>query len=95
MGLGSTVGGNITGPILPWYPLSIQNEHQLTAYLSCTTNCLPYHMVLTHLVCSLGIFNTNRATKQHQFLDLLNSTQLVEVNHAIIALFLYFSVLLK
>lgn len=95
MGLKSTVGGNVAHITLPCYSLSIQNEHQLTAYLLCTTNCLPYHIVLTHLVCTLGIFNTNCATKQHQFLDLFNSTQLVQVNHIIVALFLYFSVLLK
>lgn len=95
MGLRSTIGGNVAHLILACYCLSVQNQHQLAAYLLCTTNCFPHHTVLTHLACTLGIFNSNWAIKHHQFLDFLNSTQLVQVNHVIVALCLYFSVLLK
>lgn len=65
------------------------------AYLLCTINCLLCHTALTHPVSSLGKFNTNWATKQHQCLDFFNSRQLVQVNHWIVALLLYFSALLK
>lgn len=64
-------------------------------YLLCTTDCLCYLMALTHPVGTLGKFNTDWATKQHQCLDFFHSTQLVQVNHCIVTLFLYFSALLK
>lgn len=96
VGLRSTVGGNVARIILYCYSLSIQNEHHLTAYLPCTANCLPHHTVLIHLACTLGTFNTNWVTKQHQFLDSLNATQLIQLNQVVnVALFLYFSALSK